>query len=76
MQPAILFELLPAFGFLLCISSLSYIWLMRSKQSDVLAIVYAFQAMDALMAFSLFFAGFHGSAVIGWLLFLEILTLI
>jgi hypothetical protein len=64
MQPAIIFELLPAFGFLLCVSSISYLWLMKSKQSDVLTIVYAFQALDALMAFSLFYAGFHGSAVV------------
>jgi hypothetical protein len=63
MQPAIIFELLPAFGFTLCLTSFSYLSLMRSKQSDVFVIIYAFQALDALFGFTLFFAGFHGSAV-------------
>ncbi|KAI6176128.1 hypothetical protein M3Y97_00764900 [Aphelenchoides bicaudatus] len=64
MQPAFIFELLPAFGFLLCITSFSYLWLMRSKQSGVFVTVYAFQVLDTILGITLFYAGFHGSAVL------------
>ncbi|KAI6221213.1 Srtx-1 [Aphelenchoides besseyi] len=63
MQPSLLFEVLPAFAFLLIIANLSYVWFMRSRQSDVFAVMYALHVFDLLMGLSLFYAGFHGSAI-------------
>jgi hypothetical protein len=64
MQLAIVFQLVPAFAFFLCLGSLSYLWLMRSKKSGVFVAVYALNSLDFIMSLSLFYCAFHGTTVI------------
>ncbi|KAI6221290.1 hypothetical protein M3Y99_01565600 [Aphelenchoides fujianensis] len=40
-----------------------YLWLMRGRQTDVFAVMYAQHLFDFLMGVSLFVAGFHGSSI-------------
>ncbi|CAD5219084.1 unnamed protein product [Bursaphelenchus okinawaensis] len=60
MLPALVFELLPIFGFLLCVSTGFYLWIMRKKQKDAFAGIYVVQCLDFAYGISLFYAGFHG----------------